>query len=171
MIRSIVVALAVSSGHAAAEAPGTVIGPPRTAAPREASPAAEPCENTRDGDNCSRVLACMGEDGLWFDGRADGWNAGTLRGRMSDGTTCAGEWGYAWHGMTAWVAFQCDDGRTGRGRYTAQDPETGTGLGRGELSDGTAFRAWTGRNVLDFLTPEGERRALLPCEGGAVPIS
>ena len=113
----------------------------------------------------------MGEDGLWFDGRADGWNRGTVTGRLSDGTACAGTWGYAWHGMTARVEFRCDDGRSGRARYTAQDPETGTGIGRGRMSDGTSVRAWTGRNVLDYLTPEGERRALLPCEGGAIPIS
>ncbi len=171
MIRLALLASLALTGLAWAEPPAAVLGPPRPAAPEEAPVAQAPCDNTRDADNCSRILACVGEDGLWFDGRADGWNSGTVEGRLSDGTACAGTWHYGLLGFTAKVEFRCEDGRSGRARYTAQDPETGTGIGGGVMDDGTQVRAWTGRNVLDFLTPEGERRASLPCEGGAIPIS
>lgn len=49
-----------------------------------------PCENTMAGDNCARVLACIGGDGLWFDGQARGWGRGIILGAMSDGTPCTG---------------------------------------------------------------------------------
>ena len=171
MIRLVLAAALALPGLASAEPSSTVLGPPRPAAPDEAPAAAAPCDNTMRSDNCSRVLACVGEDGLWFDGRADGWNRGTVTGRLSDGTACAGTWRYDALGWAASVRFACEDGRNGRARYAAQDPETGTGIGRGRMDDGATLHAWTGRNVLDYLTPEGERRALLPCEGGAIPIS
>ena len=171
MIRLTLLAALALPGLAWAEPSATVTGPPRTATP-EATPApATPCENTRDEDDCSRILACIGEDGLWFDGRADGWDEGVLSGRASDGTACTGTWRYTWLGLRATADIQCEDGRSGSIRFTAQDSLSGTGIGRGTTSDGLPIRAWTGRNVLDYLTPEGERRALLPCEGGAIPIS
>lgn len=73
--------------------------------------------------------------------------------------------------MTLYTQLTCDDGRTGTFRYTAQDPRTGTGLASGTMSDGAPVTAWTGRNVLRYLTPEGERHAILPCEGAGIPIS
>lgn len=148
-----------------------VLGAPRPAGPEAEAAPERPCENTRRADNCSRVLACVGEEGLWFDGRADGWDQGALSGRLSDGRSCHGDWGYDWLGLTAAVRFACEGGLTGRARFTAQHPETGTGIGRGATNEGDEIRAWAGENVLRFLTPEGERRASLPCEAGAVPIS
>ena len=171
MIRLVLVVSLTLPGLAWGEPPASVVGPPRPAAPEESPVPVAPCENTRDEDNCSRVLACVGEDGLWFDGRSDGWNEGTVSGRLSDGTACAGRWRYGLLGFTAKVEFRCEDGRSGRARFTAQDPETGTGIGGGVTSEGDDVRIWGGHNVLRFLTPEGERRAMLPCEGGAIPIS
>lgn len=131
-----------------------------------------PCANTRDEDNCAQILACVGDDGLWFRGRALGWNEGILAGRLSDGTACEGEWGRdGWFGRSVGASLSCADGRTGTFRYTAQDPLTGTGIAEGRMSDGREVTAWTGKNVLDYLTPEGERHALLPCGPTAIPIS
>ena len=169
MLRPALAALLIAAPGLAPAEP-TRIGPPRPIAPEAPPEAARPCENTMRGDNCSRILACVGDDGLWIDGRADGWNRGTLEGRMSDGTLCTGSWGYSWHGLRARAELACDDGRTGVVRYTAQDPESGTGIGRGQMSDGAEIRAWTGRRVLEFLTGEdGVPR--LPCDAGAIPIS
>jgi len=39
------------------------------------------------------------------------------------------------------------------------------------MSDGAYVKAWTGKNVLDYLTPEGERHILLPCGPTVIPIS
>lgn len=130
------------------------------------------CHNTGEANNCAQVLACIGDDGLWFRGRAVGWNEGILGGHLSDGTACSGEWGRGgWFGRSLDATLSCTDGRTGSFRYTAQDSVTGTGIAHGRMSDGAGVQAWTGANVLDYLTPEGERYALLPCGPTAIPIS
>ena len=76
-----------------------------------------------------------------------------------------------WFGWSLGATLECIDGRTGTFRYTAQDRTTGTGLALGRMSDGAYVKAWTGKNVLDYLTPEGERHILLPCGPTVIPIS
>ena len=41
-------------------------------------------------DDCVRVLACAGQDGLRFDGQVRGWGAGQVMGVLADGTPFAG---------------------------------------------------------------------------------
>lgn len=168
MIRLVLTALLAATGAAHADKP-TVLWPPEVAEPREARPVEAPCANTMRADNCSRVLACVGDDGLWLDGRADGWDQGTLSAELSDGTTCEGSWRVGGPMGLGTAEMTCSDGREGGVVYTAQDGLTGTGIASGAMSDGAAIRAWTGRNVLEFLTGEdGVPR--LPCDAGAIPI-
>lgn len=167
MIRPILV-LTLLPTLAWAEPP--VIGAPRLADPAAPVEVERPCENTQQGDNCSRFLACVGDDGLWIDGRADGWNEGTLEAVASDGTRCTGTWRYTWLGLRARSDIACEGGRTATVRFTAQDSYTGTGIGRGVTSEGEEIRVWSGKNVLEFLAGEdGVPR--LPCDAGAIPIS
>ncbi len=42
--------------------------------------------------NCLRVLAYVGDQGLYFDGQAHGWDAGAVYGYLSDDTYCEGNW-------------------------------------------------------------------------------
>lgn len=42
--------------------------------------------------NCVRVRACVGDQGLWFDGQAHGWDAGEVLGVLSNGVPCVGKW-------------------------------------------------------------------------------
>ena len=111
--------------------------------------------------SCSRVLACIGTEGEWFDGRATGWNEGTLDGTLGSGVACTGRWAYV-AGGTAAAELLCEDGLEGTVSYFAQDGATGTGLGYGATTDGRRIEAWTGENVLGFLSGEdGVPR--LPC--------
>ncbi len=148
-----------------ATAQGTV--DPGRIAPRAERPAPvapPPCENVPGSQrSCSRVLACIGDEGRWLDGRARGWDAGTLTGVMDDGTTCTGDWWVVGE-RAAGAEMTCSDGSAGSVRYIAQDPATGTGIAAGAMADGRAIRAWTGLNVLDYLREEaGGPEALLPC--------
>ena len=141
--------------------------------PRAEAPApAAPCENRPyDTASCSRFLACVGEDGLWIDGQARGWDTGTLTGTASDGTTCTGSW-WAVGERAPGAEMTCSDGSRGWVRYIAQDPESGTGIAAGAMEDGRSIRAWTGENVLAFLREEaGGPEALLPCTPAGVLIS
>jgi hypothetical protein len=127
------------------------------------------CENTGGPDSCSRVLACIGEDGVWFDGRSVGWNSGTLAGELNDGTICTGSWAYTGPNV-AEAHATCDHGLEIAVVAVAQDPPTGTTIAEGFTSDGRRVVAWTGNNVLEFLRgPRREPR--LPCTGDPVPIS
>lgn len=155
----------VGSGHAAAQS--LVEGGAHTAG-QEKMP---PCENTMAGDNCARVLACIGGDGLWFDGQARGWGKGIILGAMSDGTPCTGSWRYREGVNIATASLSCEDGTKGKVIYYSQDNLTGTGIGRGLDSRLRGLRVWSGHNVLEFLTPKDGPGALLPCTGEPIPIS
>ena len=114
--------------------------------------------------SCSRVLACIGEAGEWFDGRSIGWNRGTIEGTLGSGAACTGRWAYVSGGAAA-AEILCEDGLEGTVSYFAQDGATGTGLGYGATADGRRIEAWTGENVLGFLRGEdGVPR--LPCAPG-----
>ena len=127
------------------------------------------CPVAQDATSCARVLACIGEEGIWFDGRAYGRGAGTLAGETNAGAVCTGTW-VSRNAMGLGQAdVACDDGFAVRVIYFYQDAWTGTALGRGIGSDGRLVRSWSGLHVLDYLgagaRPDGAR---LPC--GAIDI-
>ncbi|MEO1637872.1 MAG: hypothetical protein AAFU41_01330 [Pseudomonadota bacterium] len=122
-------------------------------------------------DNCVRVLACVGFHGVYFDGQARGWDEGPVSGQMSTGVTCSGTWtadGPFGAGMSR---LQCDNGIDIGVIYHTQDNETSTVIGNGSDTAGQPIEVWSGENVLEFLTPEGEVSARLPCPDGAIPMS
>lgn len=139
-----------------------------TAPPKLELPA---CANTGDQNNCARTLACIGGDGLWFDGQARGWNAGDIAGQMSNGVVCGGNWSYGGLFNTARAQITCEDGTKASLFYYAQDSLTGTGKARGYDNHGRSIRAWTGHNVLEFLRPEAGAKPELPCTDAPIPIS
>jgi hypothetical protein len=146
---------------------------PNRILPRSEAPAAPaPCQNRPyETSSCSRILACVGDDGLWLDGQARGWDTGTLTATASDGTTCTGTWWVVGE-RRAGAEMACSDGSRGWVRYVAQDSITGTGIAAGAMEDGRSIRAWTGENVLEYLREEaGGPEALLPCTSAGVLIS
>jgi hypothetical protein len=130
------------------------------------------CENTRDDNNCARVLACFGLQGVYFDGQARGWGRGTLAGQRNDGVVCGGTWEAGTGPWGSGVArFRCEDGTQGQVMYFTQDPETGTAIGRGMDSTGRHIKGWSGHNVLEFLGEGDALNAELPCSTVPIPIS
>jgi hypothetical protein len=130
------------------------------------------CELTDTQTSCSRVLACFGTEGRWFEGRAFGRGLGTVAGTVNDGVSCAGTWtsengdGYG----EAWVT--CDDGMSVTVISDYQDHYTGTAIGQGVANTGAVVRSWSGLHVLDFLRREGgSAGAVLPCGVHEIPVS
>lgn len=122
-------------------------------------------------DNCVRALACIGFDGLYFDGQVRGWNSGTISGTLSTGETCTGAWAAGGALGTGTAGLTCDNGLTADVIYYSLDNETGTAIGRGTTNAGVPVKAWSGEEVLRFLTPEGAVSAKLPCGTTPIPIS
>jgi len=134
-------------------------------------PAGPACEGLPySTDNCVRVLACIGQGGLWFDGQARGWNEGTVQGATSDGVACSGRWRSGGFLGTGSSRMECADGRQVAVVYFMQDNETGTVVGRGQDDRGTGITVWTGQNVLEYLTPRGTVGASLPCGPMSIPV-
>ncbi|RYH03970.1 hypothetical protein EU805_00945 [Salipiger sp. IMCC34102] len=126
--------------------------------------AQDACENIPyDTANCVRTLACVGDDGLYFDGKARGWDRGTVAGRLSDGIACDGTWDSSRGDGIGTARLACTDGTELGVTYRTIDNETGTVIGDGADSTGRDIRAWSGAQVLRFLTPEGGVSAELPC--------
>lgn len=137
--------------------------------PEQPAPAPT-CENVPySQDNCVRALACLGNDGLYFDGLVRGWNAGGITGALSDGTACVGRWTSEGLGGTGLAWLECGGGLTAEVIYYTQDNDTGTAIGYGKDNLGRGVTAWSGINVLAFLTKDGV--ASLPCGTDPVPIS
>lgn len=122
-------------------------------------------------DNCVRVLACIGDQGLTFDGQGRGWDTGTVTGMMSDGVTCNGTWTADGPLGTGIAGMTCSDGTSVDVLYYSQDNITGTAIGSGMDNKGRSVQVWTGENVLEFLTDDFASGPALPCIQGDIPIS
>ncbi|WP_420585694.1 hypothetical protein [Ruegeria sp.] len=124
------------------------------------------------GANCVPILACLGQDGVYFTGRAVGWNSGTFAGQSSAAFACFGEWLSQGSFGLGEAKITCDNALTGRAFFTYQHPETGTATGLGFLSNGEPFRVWTGFNVEQFLLNEyGDINTADMCKAASKPIS
>ena len=133
-------------------------------------PKSDACDNVPFSQkNCVRVLACVGDAGVYFDGQARGWDTGPVRGTMSDGVTCDGTWNSNGPGGTGLASLTCSDTTTLDVIYYSQDNETGTVIGQGRDSAGRYVQVWSGTNVLQFLTKNDQ--PALPCVQGDIPIS
>ena len=130
------------------------------------------CDLTDDQTSCSRVLACFGEAGRWFEGRAFGRETGTVAGMVNDGVGCFGTWATENGQGQGEARVTCDDGMnvTLLARY--QDYYSGTAIWTGISGAGVPVHAGSGLHVTDFLRSQsGSTEALLPCGGQEIPIS
>jgi hypothetical protein len=136
-----------------------------------AQPSAE-CPLTDDQTSCSRVLACFGEAGRWFEGRAVGRGLGSVAGTTNDGVTCTGVWTSENGEGQGEARASCDDGLSVTVITTYQDYYTGTAIGQGVASTGVPVTSWSGLHVLEFLSRESATgRPALPCGPADIPIS
>ena len=129
------------------------------------------CPMTGDSGNCVRILACVGDQGRWFQGRAFGRGQGAVAGVMSDGATCVGTWtSRNWMGAGQ-ADVACDDGMEVTVLYTYQDEYTGTARGGGQANSGEWVQVWSGLNLLDYLHAQTGQVLTLPCDFGNIPMS
>lgn len=130
------------------------------------------CPMTDDQSSCSRVLACIGDQGRWFHGRAFGRGEGTLAGVVNDGVTCQGTWTSRNAMGLGQADVVCDDGASIRVIYFYQDEYTGTAIGRGSSDKGDLVQSWSGEHVLEyFRNGEPTAEAVLKCGTHEIPIS
>ena len=130
------------------------------------------CPLTEDQSNCVRILACIGEEGRWFHGRAFGRGEGTLAGVINDGPQCQGTWTSRNLFGTGQADVTCDDGMEVTVIYFYQDEFTGTAQGQGITNRNEPVQAWSGENVLSYFRdgkPTAEAR--LRCGEFDIPIS
>ncbi|WP_406646321.1 hypothetical protein QEZ52_19490 [Aliisedimentitalea scapharcae] len=153
--------------------------PPLTAIALMASPALSApkvdldCDQTFDGaELCSPLVACLGQTGIYFTGRAMGWNSGVFAGDTNAGFTCFGQWRLNGFLGLGEATIECDNALTGIVYFTSHDPETGTASGLGRLSNGETIHMWSGHNIRQFLRNESEEvNPRLLCNDVEVPIS
>ena len=127
------------------------------------------CPMTANDANCVRVVACIGNEGVWFNGRAFGRGEGTFSGTTSMGLMCEGTWMSRNAFGLGQADVMCEDGRKGRVFYTYQDEYTGPAVGQGAMHSGEKIKICSGTNVLEYLRGDiAERIAYLPCDGGSI---
>ena len=127
------------------------------------------CPMTANDANCVRVVACIGNEGAWFNGRAFGRGEGTFSGTTSTDLMCERTWMSCNAFGLGQADVMCEDGSKGRVFYTYQDEYTGIAVGQGALHSGGKIKIWSGKNVLEYLRGDtGGHIAYLPCDGGAI---
>ena len=132
----------------------------------------QPCEVTPDQTSCSRIFACLGDQGRWFQGRAFGRGEGVFDGVTDDGVLCRGTWTNSNAANVGQADMICDDGMTAVVYYFLQDGYTGTGIGQGTTNTGDEIKSWTGENVIEFLKRNSATsEALLQCGDASILIS
>lgn len=130
------------------------------------------CPLTDDNSNCTRVLACIGDQGRWFHGRSFGRGAGWLSGVTDDGATCTGTWVQQNAFGLGQADVTCSDGMTVTVYYYYQDPYTGTTTGRGLSNGQQIVQSWSGTHVLDyFANGRPTAQARLRCGSHDIPLS
>ena len=131
-----------------------------------------PCpRNPGSADNCTPLVACIPEAGIFITGRAFGWGKGSLAGETNADFACTGFWTADGPFGAGKVELTCENGLTGIVLFTYQDGETGTTTGFGKMSDGKRIQGWSGHNIRQFVINEsGDVDAGLLCSGVAVPI-
>lgn len=131
-----------------------------------------PCEVTPDNTSCSRIFACIGADGRWFQGRAIGRGTGKFDGKTDDGVACHGTWTNNNGDGAGQADMVCNDGMTAVVYYTLQDSYTGTGIGEGTSNTRQTIQSWTGEHVIEFFQRKSPgATALMQCGAHDILIS
>ncbi len=131
------------------------------------------CELTGNQSSCSRVVACIGVEGVWFNGRAFGRGEGGLDGMLSTGAQCKGRWVQQNLVGLGQADVTCDDGMTTTVLYTYQDAYTGTTIGHGRTNRGELVEVWSGQNVLAYFQNEDPENPVITLHCGltSIPLS
>ena len=134
----------------------------------------ENCVDIPDSrDSCSPLLACFGNSGEYFAGRALGRDDGDPGRRNQFWCRSARA-----HGSLAILSeraeanFECDNGHSGKVIFHYRDDVSGTVEGFGFTNHGVSVRAWSGHYIQDFLDEKsGPVDTSLMCGEVEIPLS
>ncbi len=132
-----------------------------------------PCTiKTGKKSSCAPIIGCIPATGVFFSGRALGWNKGILAGTTSDGAVCTGDWvSRNALGLGASNIF-CDNGVNAKVFFFYQDSLTGTATGHGITNSGNKIQVWAGQNIKAYISKEtGQVDPKLLCGTTEIPIS
>jgi hypothetical protein len=122
-------------------------------------------------DSCSPLLACFGNSGEYFAGRALGRDEGTLAGVTNFGAISTGTWVSRNFIGTGEANFECDNGHWGKVIFHYRDGVSGTVKGFGFTNHGVSIRAWSGHYIQDFLDGQsGQVDNKLMCGEVEIPL-
>ncbi len=124
-------------------------------------------------NSCTPLVACVGETGVYFTGRAFGWGeSGTLSGTTNAGYKCKGTWMHRNFFGAGQANLTCSNGLQAVVFYTSVDPETGTVVGHGYTNDRQKISAWSGHKIRQFIVNSaGDVDAKLMCGLVEIPLS
>ncbi len=123
-------------------------------------------------NQCVPVVGCiLGEPNEFFYGEVHGVQKGAFIASSSKGANCRGTFRRTSLG-TAKVNARCDDGRSGRATFTYYHKATGTGRGKGRMSDGERIIFWAGDRLFSYFeNPRAsEPNQLIACGINALGI-
>ncbi len=116
-------------------------------------------------NQCTPVVGCiLGAPNELFVGEVQGVSKGVFTVVSSQGARCVGTFRRTQFGL-AKVQTNCDDGRTGRATFSYYHKNTGTGRGKGRMSDGGQIVFWAGDRLWSYFRNVSESRsdALITC--------
>ncbi|MBT8153276.1 hypothetical protein KMP13_05100 [Epibacterium ulvae] len=165
--------LTVSMGTAARTEASTTSAIQGQTTPSDLQAAQPPCPRSKGEKRaCMRVLACIGDKGVFFDGQARGDGVGIILGHTSEGVQCSGHWsdvdGTDIRGEGR-ARLKCTDGSRFHLVYDGRDTRDGTQIGVGKDSQGRMIRAWTGDDVVHFFEDK-DHKSTLKCGDRMVPL-
>lgn len=122
------------------------------------STAANASDCIEPNNRCTPVVGCiLGEPNELFVGEVHGVGSGAFGVKSSQGATCIGTFRRTQFGL-AKVQTTCDDGRTGRATFSYFHENTGTGRGKGRMSDGGRIVFWAGDRLWSYFRNISESR-------------
>ncbi len=113
---------------------------------------------TKPTNQCTRVIGCvLGAPNELFFGEVHGVQSGRFAAKTNFDVTCTGTFKRTVFG-TARVKASCDDGRTARATFAYYHKQTGTGRGKGKMSDGNEVVFWAGNRMASYFMNVQESR-------------
>ena len=108
-----------------------------------------------DPHQCDHVLACIGMDGLRYDGVAIGNGpVNTIRGQLNTGVTCTATRMRFNKPYAGKITLSCDDGTRTMADYDAAYLGAGYSYGQSVTADGRHVRMWVAHDMMGALSDQ-----------------
>lgn len=137
------------------------------------SASAQASDCIEPNNQCTPVVGCiLGASNELFLGEVLGVQQGIFTAKSNRGALCFGTFKRTQLG-TAKVEAKCDDGRTAKATFAYFHQKTGTGRGKGRMSDGGKIVFWAGDQLWTYFRNLEESRPdeLIACAINALDQS